>query len=396
MTVAPALPATSLRGIFMIFLRLGCISFGGPSAHLGYFHAEIIAKRKWMSERDYADLIALCQFLPGPASSQVGLSLGLARGGKCGALAAWAGFTLPSAILLVLFAIGLSVWGAGVPPGLITGLTLVAAAVVAKAVWVMQGKLCPDTVRRGIALVSAAIIIGLSRVLPLYALQLGVIIMAALAGLMLFSKPSESAKAAPTAARGGLPYLAVFAALLIGLPVLTQLYPSLWTDMGDAFYRTGATVFGGGHVVLPLLEAQTVTPGWISADNFLAGYGAAQAVPGPLFTFSAFVGASTLGVGGAALALGAIYMPSFLLVFGVMPYWERVKGHRHLRAALSGVNAAVVGLLLAALWDPVIIRAVDSLGDAVFALAALAGLTLGRVPPWLLVLTCAGLGWAIL
>lgn len=377
------------KEIFLVFLRLGCIAFGGPTAHLGYFHAEFVERRKWMSETDYADLIALCQFLPGPGSSQVGLSIGLLRGGRPGALAAWAGFTLPSALIMTALAIGLTQYGTSLPDGILTGLKIAAAAVVAKALWLMWRKLCPAPTHTALALIAAAItLLAIGRA-PIFLVQFGIIVLAGLAGLMLFKAPQAPAASGKSLTGGRFALLAFFA-LLIALPILAHLQPSVWMQITDSFYRTGSMVFGGGHVVLPLLESQTVATGLVSEDTFLAGYGATQAMPGPLFTFSAFLGGSIHGLPGAALALAAIYVPSFLLIFGVMPIWQTVSSWPKMRQALIGVNAAVVGLLAAAFWDPVLTHAIYNWQHAVMALIALAALTFGKVPPWAVVLVSAG------
>ena len=375
--------------IFLIFLRLGLTSFGGPIAHLGYFRDEFVTRREWLSERSYADLVALCQFLPGPASSQVGIALGLSRSGYAGALAAWAGFTLPSAITLILFALGIASYGEAMPSGVLQGLKVVAVAVVAQAVWGMARNLCPDTPR--ITIMAAATCFVL--LVPSTWGQVGVIVIAAAIGLMLF-KPEQSSVHDPLpiviSRRAGLFWLILFFALLMGLPLLTALFPNPALSMVDAFYRAGSLVFGGGHVVLPLLQAEFVPAGWVSKESFLAGYGAAQAVPGPLFTFGAFLGASTNGAPsgwlGGLIGLLAIFAPSFLLVVGALPFWERLRRNVRTQAALSGINAAVVGLLLAALYQPVWTSAIHAPQDFVLALVALVALMFWKLPPWLVVL----------
>ncbi len=375
--------------IFLVFLRLGLTSFGGPIAHLGYFRDEFVQRRRWLDERSYVDLVALCQFLPGPASSQVGLAIGLLRGGYRGSLAAWAGFTLPSAIALTLFALGIANWGDELPSGLLQGLKIVAVAVVAQAVWGMARTLCTDGPRVAIALAAASAVL----LLPFVWGQVGVIVAAGLLGLLIFRPAAtESPSALPVAVTGrtALGALVLFFALLAVLPLLASGTGSQALAQVDAFYRTGALVFGGGHVVLPLLQAEVVPSGWVDNDAFLAGYGAAQAVPGPLFTFAAFLGAS-MNVGpsnwlGAALCLVAVFAPSFLLVIGVLPFWERLRSNRRTQAALAGVNAAVVGLLLAALYDPVWTSAIKAAEHFVLALLALAALMYWKLPPWLVVL----------
>ncbi|AKJ68993.1 putative chromate transport protein [Pandoraea thiooxydans] len=382
----------STWAIFLVFLRLGLTSFGGPVAHLGYFRHEFVTRRRWLGERSYADLVALCQFLPGPASSQVGMALGLARGGLPGALAAWTGFSLPSAILLCLFALGISTWGNAIPTSVLHGLKVVAVAVVAQAVWGMARNLCTDTARVSIAALAACVVLRW----PSAWAQVGVIAVAAAVGVLRF-KPAQAPAHDPlpiaVGRRTGVALLAVFFFLLIALPVALTLWPSQPLALFNAFYRAGALVFGGGHVVLPLLQTAVVPPGWVSNETFLAGYGAAQAVPGPLFTFSAFLGASMRsapnGWTGAALCLAAIFTPSFLLVAGALPFWERLRHSLHTQAAFAGVNAAVVGLLLAALYRPVWTSAIHGPMDFALALVALVALMFWRLPPWLVVLGCA-------
>ncbi len=375
--------------IFLVFLRLGLTSFGGPIAHLGYFRDEFVQRRRWLDERSYADLVALCQFLPGPASSQVGLAIGLLRGGYRGSLAAWAGFTLPSAIALTLFALGIANWGDELPSGLLQGLKIVAVAVVAQAVWGMARTLCTDGPRIAIALAAASSV----QLLPFIWSQVAVIATASLIGLIVLRPATiEAHVALPVVVkrRTALTALALFFALLMLLPLLASGTDNPLLALLDAFYRAGALVFGGGHVVLPLLQAEVVQPGWIDRDTFLAGYGAAQAVPGPLFTFAAFLGASMnespSGLLGAAVCLVAVFVPSFLLVIGVLPFWERLRSNRRTQAALAAVNAAVVGLLLAALYDPVWTSGIKAPGHFALALLALAALMYWKLPPWLVVI----------
>lgn len=389
MAQSPNETRSSAWSVFVIFLRLGLTSFGGPIAHLGYFHHEFVTKRHWLSERSYADLVALCQFLPGPASSQVGIALGMSRAGYRGALAAWAGFTLPSAVLLIVFALGVSRYTDALGPGALHGLKVVAVAVVAQAVWGMAKNLCPDFTR--IALMVIAAFGALLE--PSAWGQVSVIVIAGLAGVML-CKPGPSdahdSLPIPISRKSGAIWLSLFFALLLGLPLLAGLTADRSVAMIDAFYRTGALVFGGGHVVLPLLQAEVVPPGWVSNETFLAGYGAAQAVPGPLFTFAAFLGASMnqapSGWTGGLLCLLAIFAPSFLLIAGVLPFWERLRRSVRTRAALAGINAAVVGLLLTALYDPVWTNAIFTLEDFGLALAALIALMFWRLPAWLVVI----------
>nr|ART39824.1 J425 [uncultured bacterium] len=385
--------------IFLIFLRLGLTSFGGPVAHLGYFRDEFVTRRRWLSDHAYADLVALCQFLPGPASSQVGIALGLLRGGLSGAVASWLGFTLPSAVTLVLFALALPHLTAGAGGAWLHGLKVVAVAVVAQALWGMGRSLCPDRARASIA-VAAAVAVAWW---PGAAGQIGVILTGAVAGWLWLAPTSATPHTplpVPLRRRTGAAVLGVFFVLLIALPLIAGQSGHYVLRLFDSFYRSGALVFGGGHVVLPLLQAQVVPPGWVSEDAFLAGYGAAQAVPGPLFTFAAYLGAvssqSPAGWAGAAIALVAIFLPAFLLVTGVLPLWEGARRHPALRRALPGVNAAVVGLLLAAFYQPVWTGAIHSATDFALAVSAFALLVFWQAPPWLVVLLCAlaaALGW---
>jgi chromate transporter len=385
-------------GLFLIFLRLGLTSFGGPIAHLGYFRDEFVTRRRWLGERAYADLVALCQFLPGPASSQVGMAIGLARHGYRGALAAWAGFTLPSALAMILFALGLARHGDLLPAGALHGLKIVAVAVVAQAVWGMARSLCPDAPRVTLMALAACVVLAL----PGAGAQVGVIAAAGLVGLVLL-RPEPVAAHEPLPLtlrrRAGVFWLALFFALLVGLPILARLWPAPALTVTDAFFRAGALVFGGGHVVLPLLQAAVVPAGWVDGQSFLAGYGAAQAVPGPLFTFAAFLGAamhgSPSGWLGGLLCLAAIFAPSFLLVAGALPFWEALRRNARMRAALAGINAAVVGVLLAALYDPVWVQAIGAPRDFALALLAFVALVFWRLPPWLVVLACGAAGWLI-
>ena len=388
----------SAWAVFLIFLRLGLTSFGGPVAHLGYFRDEFVIRRKWLTENSYADLIALCQFLPGPASSQVGIAIGLSRAGYAGALAAWTGFTLPSAIVLMLFAIGISSYGDIVPLGVLHGLKVAAVAVVAQAVWGMGKNLCTDVARISIMALAACFVL----LVPSALAQVSVIAIAAIIGLLWF-KPEKVMAHDPlpitVRRRTGLVWLFLFFSLLIGLPLLTALYPSQTLSMVDTFFRAGSLVFGGGHVVLPLLQAEIVPAGWISNDTFLAGYGATQAVPGPLFTFAAFLGSSMnqapSGWLGGMICLIAIFAPSFLLVMGVLPFWESLRQNLRTRAALSGINAAVVGLLLAALYQPVWTSAIVEAKDFGLALVALIALMFWKFPAWLVVIGCGAAGWLL-
>jgi len=377
--------------------RLGLTSFGGPVAHLGYFRDEYVHHRKWVDDETYADLVALCQFLPGPASSQVGIAIGITRAGLPGGLAAWLGFTLPSAIALVVFAYVVEQAGLA-DAGWLHGLKLAAVAVVATAVWGMARTLAPDRARGTMAI--AAAIVALAA--PVAAAQVGIIVAAGLVGWWLLDAsggPAVPHERVRISRRLGAWSLAIFLALLIVLPLLRSLTTSSALAVIDSFFRAGALVFGGGHVVLPLLQAEVVPPGWVTDEQFLAGYGAAQAVPGPLFTFAAYLGAVMRrppnGVAGAALALVAIFLPSFLLVVGVLPFWDDVRRRAGFQAALRGINAAVVGILLAALYHPVWTSAVLSRADVAIALAAFALLMFWKTPPWLVVVLCALAGQVV-
>ena len=390
----PAAAKESGRGspveVLLAFLKLGLTSFGGPIAHIGYFREEFVVRRRWLDEHAYADLVGLCQFLPGPASSQVGFSIGLMRAGYLGGLAAWTGFTLPSAIALVLFAYGATVLSGPIGVGLIHGLKLVAVAIVAQAVWGMARVLCPDRERASIA-VAAALIILLFSTSPVA--QIAAIALGGVAGLWLCRAelpPATGHIAVPVSRTTGFLALAVFFLLLAGLPVLRGL--GLWPGAAlfEAFYRSGALVFGGGHVVLPLLREAFVTPGWISDDAFLAGYGAAQAIPGPLFSFAAYLGAvvrpSPHGLFGAALGLIGIFLPGLLILVGTLPFWDALRKRASARAVMRGVNAAVVGLLGAALYNPVWTSSVKLPGDFAIALVGFVILTVWRAPPIIVVL----------
>ena len=384
--------------VLAVFLRLGLTSFGGPVAHLGYFREEFVARRRWFDDPTYADLVALCQFLPGPASSQVGMAIGLARAGYAGALAAWIGFTLPSAVAMVLFAYGVAALGDVSGVGWVHGLKVAAVAVVAQAVLGMMRTLAPDRERATMAVIAAAIVIAL----PSAWGQIGAIALGAAAGLWLLRAPPPGHHVAlplKVGRRAGAAFLLLFFALLIGLPLLDAVMSSQGVSVFAAFYRAGSLVFGGGHVVLPLLQASVVPPGWVTNDTFLAGYGAAQAVPGPLFTFAAYLGAAMTsppnGWAGAVLCLSAIFLPSFLLVAGALPFWEGLRRTPAAQAALRGVNAAVVGLLLAALYHPVWTAGITTAGDFVLGAAAFLLLFMWQTPPWLVVLLSA-IGGAVL
>ncbi|MGV8918129.1 MAG: chromate efflux transporter [Pseudomonas sp.] len=382
--------------VFLIFLRLGLISFGGPVAHLGYLREEFVTRRRWLSERNYVDLIALCQFLPGPASSQVGIALGLSRAGYAGALAAWAGFTLPSAITLMLLAQGIASHGEVLSAGMLHGLKVVAVAVVAQAIWGMARTLCSDGPRICLMLIAA----GITLMVPTAWAPVGVIVAAAIAGLVLFkaTPPSDfEPMAVAISRRNGAVCLLVFFSLLVGLPLVSVLWPRQTLAMVDAFYRSGSLVFGGGHVVLPLLQSAVVPTGWVTREVFMAGYGAVQAMPGPLFTFAAFLGASMTsapsGWSGGLLCLIAIFLPAFLLIVGALPYWEQLRRNTRMQMAMGGVNAAVVGLLLAAFYQPVWSSAIENPRDIVIAIVALIALMFWKLPPWLVVIGTGATGW---
>lgn len=384
--------------VFRAFLKLGLTSFGGPVAHLGYFRDELVTRRKWIDEAGYADLVALCQFLPGPASSQVGFALGLLRGGPLGALAAWAAFTLPSALLLVLFAFGASAFEGPVAAGLLHGLKIVAVAVVAQAVWGMARTLAPDRQRASIALAAVLIVVFAAGSVG----QIAAIIIGSLAGLWLCrggATPTTGHLTFGVPRRVGAATLALFFLLLFLLPVLSTAATSQGLTLFDAFYRAGSLVFGGGHVVLPLLEAEVVQPGWVSEDVFLAGYGAAQAVPGPLFTFAAYLGTvmgpEPNGVAGAAISLVAIFLPGFLLLIGALPFWDAFRSRSLAQAAMRGANAAVVGILGAALYDPVWTSAIFSPYDFALGLTGFVLLTVWKAPPWVVVLLVAAGGMGL-
>jgi chromate transporter len=401
-SASDALNRGSARQVFAAFLKLGVTSFGGPIAHLGYFRDEFVARRKWLDEASYADVVALCQFLPGPASSQVGITLGMLRAGLPGALAAWIGFTAPSALAMMLFGYGVTAFGDLGYAAWLHGLKIVAVAVVAQAVWGMAQNLCPDRSRVTLAIVAAV----LTLFLPSAISQVGVIAIGALIGWRFLPGEAgngQSALHVPLSRRAGLAAFIAFIVLLIGLPLAAGATNNHTIRLLDAFYRSGSLVFGGGHVVLPLLQQEVVPPGWISNDGFLAGYGAAQAVPGPLFTFSAYLGAAMQtqpnGWLGALICLVAIFLPSFLLLFGALPFWNDLRKRAGIQSALRGVNAAVVGLLLAALYTPVWTSAIAGPPDFAVAAVAFMLLVFWKVPPWLVVmlgaLARAGIAWII-
>ena len=392
----PALNRGSVGEVFLAFLKLGVSSFGGPIAHLGYYREELVVRRKWLDETSYADLVALCQFLPGPASSQVGFSLGVLRGnGLLGGLAAWFAFTMPSAVIMFAFAMGAASFTGPVTEGFLHGLKLVAVAVVAQAIWGTARSLTPDRPRAAIALAAVVIVVSFAGSLA----QVSAIALGALAGLWLCrgeTPPASGHLNFPVRRFGGGIALVLFAALLLLTPVAVAATGSHALAMFDAFYRSGALVFGGGHVVLPLLQAQVVSPGWVSNETFLAGYGLAQAVPGPLFTFAAYLGAvmnsPPNGLAGAAIALVALLLPGMLLVYGMLPFWDAMRTRAAAQAAMRGTNAAVVGILGAALYNPVWTSAVMSPRDFALALAGFLLLTVWKTPPWVVVVLLAAAG----
>jgi chromate transporter len=380
--------------VLRVFLKLGLISFGGPMAHIGYFRDEFVMRRRWLDDATYTDIVALCQFLPGPASSQVGFSIGLMRAGYLGGLAAWTGFTLPSAIALVLFAYGAYALVGPVGMGLLHGLKIVAVAIVAQAVLGMARTLCPDRQRASIA--------ALATVVTLYSssssTQIGAIVLGGVAGFFVCRTPASVAIAPmpiPVSHRVGVASLTTFVLLLVGLPLLVRFGSHPDVALFDAFYRSGALVFGGGHVVLPLLRDAFVPPGWVSDSTFLAGYGATQAIPGPLFTFAAYLGAvvwpTTGGVAGAALGLVGIFLPGILVLLGALPFWDTLRARVGARAAMRGINAAVVGLLGAALYNPLWTSSINTAGDLSVALVGFVLLTVWHARPlWVVIVGALG------
>ncbi|HEX7734391.1 MAG TPA: chromate efflux transporter [Ktedonobacteraceae bacterium] len=388
-------PQGSFWEVLLVFTRLGLTSFGGPIAHLGYFREEIVVRRKWLDEQNYADLLALCQFLPGPSSSQMGIALGMTRAGIFGGLAAWIGFTLPSAIALTVFAY----FTAGVhgitQAGWLHGLLIVAVAVVAQAVWGMTRTLCPDRPRATIAILSAIAIL----LWPVAPLQIVILAVGGLLGWRFLQRTEESSPAAlplHVPRRLAIACWIVFFTLLFGLPLLRLFAHNQVLALFDTFFRVGSLVFGGGHVVLPLLQREVVPAGWVSNDQFLTGYATAQAVPGPLFTFSAYLGtvskSAPNGWLGALIALVAIFLPSFCFVMGILPFWNRLRSIEAFQAALRGINAAVVGILLAALYQPIWTSAIHAPLDFALGLIAFGLLVIWKVPPWVVVVLSALLG----
>ncbi|OLN22104.1 ChrA protein [Domibacillus antri] len=383
----------TLMEILLVSTKLGLTSFGGPVAHLGYFHEEYVRRRKWMDEKSYADLVALCQFLPGPASSQVGMGIGIMRGGVIGGILAFIGFTMPSVIALILFALvlhGLDIGDAG----WIHGLKIVAVAVVAHAILGMAQKLTPDLQRKAIALAALTITLLWQTAFT----QVGVIILAGVIGFLLYKEyaaDTSDSFSFPLSRRFGAICLALFFGLLAALPILREVTSLNWVAMFDSFYRGGALVFGGGHVVLPLLEREFVPTGWLNAEQFLAGYGAAQAVPGPLFTFAAYIGAVINGWQGGLLATFAVFLPAFLLILGALPFWDMLRHNPKIQGALMGVNAAVVGILIAAFYTPIWTSSILAPIDFAFAAILFSMLVYWKLSPWVVVLTGA-IGGALL
>ena len=384
--------------VFLTFLQLGLTSFGGPVAHLGYFREAFVERRRWIDERSYADLLALCQFLPGPASSQVGIGIGLSKAGLPGAFAAWFGFTLPSALALIIFGYGILKFQETIPTGVLHGLKVVAVAVVAQAVWGMARTLCPDTPRITLAALAAVAVISS----PTPIMQVAVIVLGGITGvLFLQSNTHEDSSSLwiETSRSIAIIALALFLVLLIGLPLIAGSLSSQSLSLFDSFYRSGSLVFGGGHVVLPLLQSEVVPTGWVSNDAFLAGYGAAQAVPGPLFTFSAYLGTvagpTPNGWLGGLICLVAIFLPSFFLVIGTLPFWDALRQLGPIQRALTGVNAVVVGLLLAAFYHPVWTSGILSPGDFALGICAFTLLVFWKIPSWLIVILTAVGGWGL-
>lgn len=383
-----------LLEIFLVSTRLGLTSFGGPTAHLGYFHAEYVERKKWMSEKSYADLVALSQFLPGPASSQVGIGVGVMRGGVLGGLTSFIGFTLPSVIVLMIFASLMTTFDIS-EAGWIHGLKIVAVVIVLHAIMGMSKNLTPDIERKVIALFALVATLLFQSVFT----QVGVILIAGVIGFILFKnhEADDNKKAATFPIRKSFSAvcLALFFVLLFALPALRELTGSYWIAVVDSFYRSGSLVFGGGHVVLPLLEQELVPMGWISAEEFLAGYGATQAVPGPLFTFAAYLGTVMNGWIGGLIATAAIFLPAFLLILGALPFWDMLRNNEKVKGAVMGVNAAVIGILISALYTPIWTSSI--LEPVHFALAAILFVMLVyfKLPPWVIVVTGAAGGMLI-
>lgn len=390
--------AIHILEVFWVFLRLGLTSFGGPVAHLGYFHDEFVSRRKWIHEQAYAELVALCQFLPGPASSQVGMAIGLHRAGVWGALVAWMGFTLPSALVLVVFGMGVMKYSANLDAGWLHSLKVVAVAVVAQAVWAMGSKLCPDKERITVAVLACI----LTLLIPSAWAQIIVMVLGGIVGVFFLKKSSPLPHVpfkSPLSKKTAIFSLTIFAFLLLALPLAANLSQDQSIKLFDSFYRAGSLVFGGGHVVLPLLQSEVVSTGWVSNELFMAGYGAAQAIPGPLFTFAAYLGAVSalppFGWLGAAIGLLAVFLPSFLLILGALPFWEKLREYRNVQSAMLGINAAVVGLLLSAFYHPVWTSGILSAKDFSLAFVAFILLAFWKMPSWALIVVSALVGWLI-
>ena len=377
----------TLLEIFIVSSKLGLTSFGGPIAHLGYFHNEYIRKRKWMDERSYADLVALCQFLPGPASSQVGIGIGVMRAGVAGGIVSFLGFTLPSVITLILFALLIQGFDIG-NAGWIHGLKIVAVAVVAHAIIGMANNLTPDLPRKAIALFAIVLTLLWQAAFS----QIGVILLSAFIGYLLFKETKEEPHTRvdfPISHRFAIVCLGLFFGLLVLLPIMREITSWQWIAMFDSFYRSGSLVFGGGHVVLPLLEREFIPTGWLTEEAFLAGYGATQAVPGPLFTFAAYLGTVINGWTGGLLATAAIFLPAFLLILGTLPFWNILRSHPKVKGALMGVNAAVVGILISAFYHPIWTSSIKEPVDFAFAAILFSMLVYWKLPPWIIVITGA-------
>lgn len=386
------MPSTGiLWEIFLSFLKLGLTSFGGPIAHIGYFRDEFVTRKKWLSEQEYLDLVMLCQFLPGPASSQVGMALGMMRAHYLGALVAWIAFTMPSAFFLIAFALSIHEWGHVLPTGVIHGLKIVAVAVVAQAVWGMAKTLCNSVAKALLMLLSVCVLVYETSIFS----QIIVIVLGGCIGLFIFKSvlpASQPIKHLPLSLskKAGMRWGICFLLLLFLLPILATAVSSPEVSLVDSFFRVGALVFGGGHVVLPLLHAEVVPNGLVSADSFMAGYGAAQAVPGPLFTFAAFLGASvqqgTNGIAGGLLALVAIFAPAFMVLAAILPFWHAVRTSTSMQAIMAGVGASVVGILLSALYNPIWVYTITSVLDVTAALLAFVALVYWKLSPWFVVL----------
>lgn len=383
----------TLLEILFVSTRLGLTSFGGPIAHLGYFHNEYVRRRKWMDEKSYADLVALAQFLPGPASSQVGIGIGVMRGGLIGGIVSFIGFTLPSVIALILFALLLQSFDVS-DAGWIKGLKIVAVAVVAHAIMGMAKNLAPDLQRKALALLA---LIGTLFWQSAFS-QVGVILIAALIGYLLYKNSAETTAGRmtfPVTKKVGALCLVLFTAFLVALPILREATGSYWVAMFDSFYRAGSLVFGGGHVVLPLLEREFVPTGWLTEEAFLAGYGATQAVPGPLFTFAAYLGTVMNGWTGGLFATAAIFLPAFLLIVGVLPFWDALRTNQKVKGAIMGVNAAVLGILISAFYTPIWTSSITQPADFALAAVLFSLLVYWKLPPWVIVL-CGALGGTLI